>query len=672
MSKRKKLRTSGGEGIHPPKLPRNPRPGNSDRAPQSSRLGHLRHAEETESRSGPTPSAEQCREELGQTASSSPDKEAGALPRLLGQPEKEPVPLPPSQNSVGRFVPQFAKPRKTATRQAERREEDLGSGAFGSEALPEPSALQARGQPQEEFPQLALQGRGGAQEARDSEDQTQAESTRPKPSGQSPVTPVSGDRDPQPLASTSASPEWGTVPSASERASQDHLSEHGTHMPDGGSTEEGWVPGDHGQRGHLPGSDAEEKEPDRAAPQEGDAHGGAEADLPEGCQKEGDGILGPEPGSAVQGPPGTGGGAEWSCSSPRCSPLGAVVITDVSTDPTEPEQRALGATGPDRVVSARMLASPSGRAADGGRGGALLDHMSLTGESTGGRGEARQEDKPPGDVLGCLAASLVLAHEIQEPTVGAGDSSPFTLETGPGVGQTQLPGPDQEGLGGVCLLPLPSQAVGEKAAELGSQSHKQDLQGLGLSLGASPPPVYREAVDRLPQDAGSCQGSSDTHTGLAGQPQHPPDSSEQAIWEGSPAMELDFLPDSQIQDALQAPGFEAPPEQLFPAGSRLDPCWPGTSPHADSGPLAEAQPRTRMGMETCEAARMEDATDTVRGLIIELSSLNRLIMGTRRDLEAFKRLNYYRKAKPAGKAPAPYTPEGAGSLPRGEQSWRDS
>ncbi|XP_057565166.1 break repair meiotic recombinase recruitment factor 1 isoform X2 [Hippopotamus amphibius kiboko] len=243
MSKRKKLRTSGGEGIHPPKLPRNPRPGNSDRAPQSSRLGHLRHAEETESRSGPTPSAEQCREELGQTASSSPDKEAGALPRLLGQPEKEPVPLPPSQNSVGRFVPQFAKPRKTATRQAERREEDLGSGAFGS---------------------------------------------------------------------------------------------------------------------------------------------------------------------------------------------------------------------------------------------------------------------------------------------------------------------------------------------------------------------------------------------------------------------------------------------LFPAGSRLDPCWPGTSPHADSGPLAEAQPRTRMGMETCEAARMEDATDTVRGLIIELSSLNRLIMGTRRDLEAFKRLNYYRKAKPAGKAPAPYTPEGAGSLPRGEQSWRDS
>lgn len=35
-----------------------------------------------------------------------------------------------SQNSVGRFVPQFAKPRKTVTRQAATREEDLGSGAF--------------------------------------------------------------------------------------------------------------------------------------------------------------------------------------------------------------------------------------------------------------------------------------------------------------------------------------------------------------------------------------------------------------------------------------------------------------------------------------------------------------------------------------------------------------
>lgn len=31
--------------------------------------------------------------------------------------------------------------------------------------------------------------------------------------------------------------------------------------------------------------------------------------------------------------------------------------------------------------------------------------------------------------------------------------------------------------------------------------------------------------------------------------------------------------------------------QLSPAGSGLDPCWPGSSPRADGGSLAEAQPR---------------------------------------------------------------------------------
>lgn len=85
----------------------------------------------------------------------------------------------------------------------------------------------------------------------------------------------------------------------------------------------------------------------------------------------------------------------------------------------------------------------------------------------------------------------------------------------------------------------------------------------------------------------------------------------------------------------------------------------------------QAQPRTRVGIKTCEATGIEDATDTVRGLVMELSNLNRLIMSAHRDLETFKRLNYYRKAKPAGKAPTPYTAKGAGTLPRGEQSWRD-
>ncbi|XP_022414211.1 uncharacterized protein C19orf57 homolog isoform X4 [Delphinapterus leucas] len=526
MSKRKKLRTSGGEGIRPPKLPKNPRLGDSDGDPQSSKLGHWHHPEETESRSGPAPSAEQSREAPGQAASSSPYEEAGAPSRLLGQPEKEPVRLPPSQ-----------------------------------ETLPEPSAQQARSQPREESPGLALQ------ETRDPGDQTQADGACPEPSGQNPVTPVPGDGDPQPLASSIASLEWGTVPSASERASQDHLSKHGTNVPDGGSTEEGWVPGDHGQKGHLPGSDAEE-EPDQGAPQEGGVRGEAGTELPEECQEEEDGILGPEPRYAAQGPPGplqmpswTGGGAEGSYSSPRCSRLGAVVIAGVSTDATEPEQRALGVAGPDGTVNARVTASPSGKAPDGGHSRALIGCMPLNGETTGGREKARREDKPPDDVPGGLAASLAPAHEIQEPTIGAGDSSPLALKMGPGVGQTQVPGPDEEGLGGMCLLPLLSQPVGKKAAELGSHSHKQDLKGRSLSLGACAPPVYREAVDGPPQDAGARQGSPDAHTSPAGQPEHPADSSEQAVWEGSSAMELYFLPDSQTQDALEAPGFEAPPEQ---------------------------------------------------------------------------------------------------------------
>ncbi|KAB1259329.1 uncharacterized protein Cadr_000025479 [Camelus dromedarius] len=685
MSKRKKLRTSGGEGIRPLKFPKNPRRGDSDRAPQNSTLGHLHHPEESAGRSGPAPSAEQSREDPGQAAPSSPDKEAGAPSRLPGQPEKEPVPFPPSQNSVGRFVPQFAKPRKIVTRQAERREEDLRSGAFSSETLPEPSYQQAGSQPQEGSPGLVLQ------EARDPGDQTQADGTCPEPNGQNPVMPVPSSGDPEPVASTNASPKWGTMSSASGGASQDHLSEQGTNGPDGGSTEEGCVPGDHSQTGHLPNSDAEEKEPDQGAPHGGGAQRGAGAGLPEDHQEEGDGILGqdtpgPVLGSAAQGPPdplqtpsGTGGEAEWSCSSPRHSPLGAVVIADVGTDPAEPEQRAPEVAKPDREVSARVPASPSGKAPDGGLRGALLSCTPLAGETTGGRGEARQEDKPPGDVPGGLAASLPLAREIQEPTIGAGDSSSLAREMGPSVGQTQVLSPDQEGLGDVCTLPLPLQPVDEKAAELGSQSHKQDLKGLSLSLGATASPVYREAVDGPPWNAGAHQGSPDTP---AGQPEHPPDSSDPAIWGWSPAMELDFLPDSQIQDALEAPGFEAPPEQVRASLSysqmsqgklQIGTIFHTAQQWGEDGHMAAvcSDSRTQMGIKTCEAARMEDATDTVRGLVIELSSLNRLIMSAHRDLEASKRLSCYRKAKPARKGPTPYTPKGAGNLPLGEQSWRD-
>lgn len=77
---------------------------------------------------------------------------------------------------------------------------------------------------------------------------------------------------------------------------------------------------------------------------------------------------------------------------------------------------------------------------------------------------------------------------------------------------TQVPGPDQEGVGEVCSQPRLSQPAGEKAAELGSPSLKQDLQGLSLSLRASAAPMYQEAAGGL-QDAGAGRGSPDTPTG---------------------------------------------------------------------------------------------------------------------------------------------------------------
>ncbi|XP_026906116.2 break repair meiotic recombinase recruitment factor 1 isoform X3 [Acinonyx jubatus] len=678
MTKRKKLRTSGGEGIRPPKLPKNPRLGDSGRPPQSSEWGCLCLSEASEGRSGPVPSAEQRTEEPVQAASSSPAEEAQAPASLLGEPEKEPAPLPLSQNSARRFVPQFAKSRKIVTRPAELREEDLRSGTpkISQETPPGPSSQQARSRLQEESLGLA------SWEARELGAQTQVDSTHPEHRDQNPMTPVPGSGDSPPSASTNVSPERGMVPLASERASQDHLSEQGTNTPDGESRKGCWVLGYRGQKGLLLSSDAEEKEPDRGSLQEAGVQGGAEADLPEGHREKGDSVLGPsstqgpEPGSADQAlsdpmqiPSKTSREAEQSCSGPSHSSLGTVVITDRRTDPTEPEWRAPEVAKPDEQANTRAPSSPSGKAPDGGHSGVLLSCTLLTGETGGGR-EARWEDKPPGNILGGPLGSLALDRRIKEPIVGAGDSSLLASEVGPPVDQTRAPGLDEEGLGGICALPLLLQPEGEKAAELRSQSPKGDLDWFNLSLGAFAPPVHREAVGGPSQETRACHDHPDAPEDPTGWSELPPGSADQALLGESPAMEPHFLPDSQIWDALEVPDLAASPEQLFPLGSRLDSCWPGTSLHADGGPLTDFQLRTCVGIKACEAARMEDATDTVRGLVVELSNLNRLIMSTHRDLEAFRRLNY-RKARPAGKAPAPYTSKGAGNLPPGERSWRD-
>ncbi|XP_012496713.1 PREDICTED: uncharacterized protein C19orf57 homolog [Propithecus coquereli] len=642
MSKRKKLRTSG-EGIRPAKPPKNPRLGDSDGGPQSSKSDHLRHLEEPEGKLGPASSIQHSREEPGQAVPSSPDEETGAPCRLLRPPEEPPA-LPPSQNSVGRFVPQFSNPRKTVARKAETREEDLGSGAFSLETPPEPSAWQAGSRQREESLGLTVQ---------EGRDPMQADGACPEQSSQDPANPLPSRGDAQPKAS----PEGGAGPAAPQMASQDHLLEPGTNMLLGGNsgnsgpeTEKAWVPSSGGQKGHLLSSDAGGKEPDGGAPQRGGAQRGAEADLPGGSQEEGDGVLSapasaspsdparglgpatwcPEPRFAAQDlpdpwqtPHGTGRVAEQSRSSPGCSSLGEVVSADLSMDPPEVEQRVLEVAGLDEQADARSPASPGGKVPDGGHRMVLPGCTPLTGDTSRGRGEVGQEDKPPGDILVGPATSLALVPGNQEPTMGAGDSGHLAPDTGPGVSQKQVPGPDQE------------------AAELGSWSHEQDPKGPSVSLQASGPLEHKEAADG-PRETRARQDSPDTPVDPGAlQPDHPPHPADQATWGGSLAVELDFLPDSQIQEALDASDFESPPEQLFPARSRLGPGRPGPSPCTNGDPteMAKAQP-------------------------------SRLIMSAHRDLEVFKRLGY-RKAKLAGKAPLPYSSKGAGNVPRGEQPWRD-
>ncbi|XP_030676493.1 uncharacterized protein C19orf57 homolog isoform X7 [Nomascus leucogenys] len=517
------------------------------------------------------------------------------------------------------------------------KDEDRGSEAFSLETLPESSA-------QSPGCQLLVETLGAPlQDATEPGDPMQADSARPEQSSQSRVqaVPKSGDSQPD------DPPDRGTGLSASQRASQDHLSEQGA---DDSKPETDRVPGDRGQKEHLPSSDSEGETPDRGAHQEGGAKRTAGAGLPGGPQEEGDGVLctpasaptsgpapglGPaswclEPGSVAQGSPDPqqtpsrmGREGEGTHSSLGCSSLGMVVIADLSTDPTELEERALEVAGPHWQASAISPASPRRQAADGGHRRALPGCTSLTGETTGESGEAGQDGKPPGDVPVGPMASLALASRSGESMMGAGDSGHASPDIGPCVNQKQEPGPAQE------------------AAELGGQNLERDLEGLRVSPQASVLLEHRETADGPLQEPGAQQGIPDTTSHLAGQRDHLPHSADQGTWADSLAVELDFLLDSQIQDALDASDFEAPPEQLFPLGNKPGPCWRGPSPRASGDPVAAAKAQP-----------------------------SRLIMGTHRDLEAFKRLNY-RKTKPGGKAPLPYPSKGPGNVPRGDPPWRE-
>ncbi|XP_007489139.1 break repair meiotic recombinase recruitment factor 1 isoform X2 [Monodelphis domestica] len=157
-------------------------------------------------------------------------------------------------------------------------------------------------------------------------------------------------------------------------------------------------------------------------------------------------------------------------------------------------------------------------------------------------------------------------------------------------------------------------------------------------------------------------------------------------WGESLALELDFLPDSQIRDALDDPNFGFPSEQASPVKSMLVPSLPSKKPHPDEeqrsseAPLtlkstsshSKLQPRDEMVEGICDPPQ-EDATAIICGLTVELSNLNRLIMSTHRDLESFRRLKH-RKGKTTGKQPPyhfSYPLKGATQCPPAVKKWKD-
>ncbi|XP_036045077.1 uncharacterized protein C19orf57 homolog [Onychomys torridus] len=609
MNKKKQQRNSG-DSLNPSKPSKNPRLKDAPGSPQSPMLMQSHHSGESEDSSEPAASGEPGGEEPGPTASSCPVEDTRAALDLPGSPE-ELAPLPPSQNSVGRFVPQFAKPKKTITRKAKAWEEVPESCTGSQETWPELGALQAGSQPQKESLRFPFH------DTRRPKDQTWADGT------------CSKER---------------TISSDTGSLENNDFEMQRAMVQDSSSQER-----------QLSDDDAEGGKADSRAPQEGGGAqgGGAGAQQSEEPQ-EGEGILyisasvsASDPAVPVTTHILSGTGAVPRCGSPADASLTDSVITDVSLDPSVLQHR-----GPEE---AGLPCSVDGQTPGRGCTGTLLDYTPLA-------EEARLEEGSPGDILASLPEAAVPGE--QEPMVDAGDPGHVEQEMSPAV-KTKDPGSDGQLPGEIGMLPLQAQPMNQSVVGLSSLNCHQDFAGLSLSPPTPSQLEHSLAASDLPQRTKGCPSSPGIPIILAGQQQSAPGSGDHATWPESSAMELDFLPDSQIQDALDAPNVEALPEQGFPAGSVPGLGWPAPSPDAVGGsPKAVAKPQPRPPTETWaqEACRMQDATDTVRGLVMELSSLNRLIMSTHRDLEAFKR----RKAKPL-----PYLTKGSGSLAKGGQGWRD-
>ncbi|XP_042309607.1 break repair meiotic recombinase recruitment factor 1 [Sceloporus undulatus] len=128
----------------------------------------------------------------------------------------------------------------------------------------------------------------------------------------------------------------------------------------------------------------------------------------------------------------------------------------------------------------------------------------------------------------------------------------------------------------------------------------------------------------------------------------------------SRSLDVEFLPDSQLQGIFESHSLEYPPHKasilddphkhsknksdMFSAEEQSGTKTPAPAPHKTNPNNVKDQVTERI----CDSSRQEDATDVVCGLIKELSNLNRLTMSMHRDLDSFKRLKF-RRNRQSGK-----------------------
>ncbi|XP_008101934.2 break repair meiotic recombinase recruitment factor 1 [Anolis carolinensis] len=126
-----------------------------------------------------------------------------------------------------------------------------------------------------------------------------------------------------------------------------------------------------------------------------------------------------------------------------------------------------------------------------------------------------------------------------------------------------------------------------------------------------------------------------------------------ASYTDPPSLDVEFLPDSELQGIFESQSFEFEPHKASILDNphkhvqhESDVCSAGEqSGNKISVPepnkTHENNVRDQV-TEICDQSRQEDATDVVCGLIKELSNLNRLTMSMHRDLDSFKRLKFRR------------------------------